>query len=238
MSDTSARRGVHVDRQQAARGPLRRRLARRSRTAMTRSSGCRVWDAEGREYLDLIMALGAVALGYGHPEVNAAAVRAVGNGVVGPLPPVLEAELAADLRRIIPWVEQVRFLKTGRGGDGRGGAAGAHRYGAGGRARLRLPRLAQKFLRSERDGSLRIPSSIFLLTVTGEYADDADEALSTADPDVVLRPDIDTVCVAPGYKTPTAFVFADAYHANQRALRHRAALCAASAWWSSMRRTG
>lgn len=80
---------------------------------MTRSSGCRVWDEEGREYLDLIMALGAVALGYGHAEVNAAAVLAVGNGVVGPLPPVLEAELAADLRRIMPWIEQVRFLKTG-----------------------------------------------------------------------------------------------------------------------------
>ena len=80
---------------------------------MTRSSGCRVWDEEGREYLDLIMALGAVALGYGHPEVNAAAVAAVGDGVVGPLPPVLEEEVAADLRRLIPWIEQVRFLKTG-----------------------------------------------------------------------------------------------------------------------------
>jgi glutamate-1-semialdehyde 2,1-aminomutase len=81
--------------------------------AMTRSSGCRVWDAEGREYLDCIMALGAVALGYGHPEVNAAAVRAIGAGVVGPLPPVLEAELALELRRLIPWIEQVRFLKSG-----------------------------------------------------------------------------------------------------------------------------
>ncbi|HET7470514.1 MAG TPA: aminotransferase class III-fold pyridoxal phosphate-dependent enzyme [Gemmatimonadales bacterium] len=80
---------------------------------MVRSSGCRVWDAQGREYLDFIMALGAVALGYGHPEVNAAAVRAIGDGVVGPLPPELEGELALDLRRLIPWVEQVRFLKTG-----------------------------------------------------------------------------------------------------------------------------
>lgn len=73
---------------------------------------------------------------------------------------------------------------------------------------------AQKFLQSERDGSLRIPSSIYLLTVTGEYADEADEAISTQDPDVVLRPDIDTICVAPGYKTPTAFVFADTYNTN------------------------
>jgi len=30
--------------------------------AMHRSAGCRVWDAEGREYLDFLMALGAVAL--------------------------------------------------------------------------------------------------------------------------------------------------------------------------------
>jgi glutamate-1-semialdehyde 2,1-aminomutase len=80
---------------------------------MSRSSGCRVWDAEGKEYLDFIMALGAVALGYGHPDVNAAAVRAIGDGVVGSLPPTLEGELALDFRRLIPWVEQVRFLKTG-----------------------------------------------------------------------------------------------------------------------------
>ena len=70
---------------------------------------------------------------------------------------------------------------------------------------------AAKFLQSERDGSLRIPSSIYSLTVTGDYADDADEAISMQDPDVILRPDIETICVAPGYKTPTAFVFADAY---------------------------
>src|SRR5688572_21071423 len=73
---------------------------------------------------------------------------------------------------------------------------------------------AQQLLQSERDGWPRIPSSIFLLTVTGEYADDADEALSMQDPDVVLRPDPETICVAPGYKPPTAFVFADAYHTN------------------------
>jgi glutamate-1-semialdehyde 2,1-aminomutase len=33
--------------------------------------------------------------------------------VVGPLAPVLEEELAAELCRLIPWIEQVRFLKTG-----------------------------------------------------------------------------------------------------------------------------
>jgi glutamate-1-semialdehyde 2,1-aminomutase len=80
---------------------------------MTRSSGCRVWDAEGREYLDSIMALGAVALGYGHPAVTRAVAEAAEQGVVGPLPPVLEEAVAADLCHAIPWLERVRYLKTG-----------------------------------------------------------------------------------------------------------------------------
>src|SRR5207247_40261 len=80
---------------------------------MTRARGCRVWDADGREYLDYVMALGAVALGYGHEAVNRAAQVALDAGVVGPLPPVLEAELAEALARRIPWLERVRFLKTG-----------------------------------------------------------------------------------------------------------------------------
>jgi glutamate-1-semialdehyde 2,1-aminomutase len=80
---------------------------------MSRYSGCRVWDDRGREYVDYIMALGAVALGYGHHAVSAAAHEAVDRGVVGPLAPELEEIVAADLCRLVPWVERVRFLKTG-----------------------------------------------------------------------------------------------------------------------------
>lgn len=80
---------------------------------MKRSAGCRIWDANDREYIDCLMALGAVALGYAHPEVNRAATAALDAGMVGPLAPVLEAELAEDLCRLMPHIEQVRFLKTG-----------------------------------------------------------------------------------------------------------------------------
>ena len=80
---------------------------------VSRAAGCRVWDAEGREYLDYVMALGAVALGYGHPAVNQAAEQAIADGVVGPLPPVAEEHLAEALAARIPWLERVRFLKTG-----------------------------------------------------------------------------------------------------------------------------
>ena len=80
---------------------------------MTRADGCRVWDEDGREYVDFVMALGAVALGYGHPDVNRAATAAIAAGVVGPLPPIAEEALAEALAEKIPWLERVRFLKTG-----------------------------------------------------------------------------------------------------------------------------
>ena len=80
---------------------------------VSRAAGCRVWDDRGREYLDFVMALGAVALGYGHGAVNQAAEQAIADGVVGPLPPLAEEDLARALSARIPWLERVRFLKTG-----------------------------------------------------------------------------------------------------------------------------
>jgi glutamate-1-semialdehyde 2,1-aminomutase len=80
---------------------------------VVRTQGARVWDADGREYLDLTMALGAVALGYGHPAVSRAVRDAVDRGTVGPLPPVEEERVAELLAARMPWLEQVRFLKTG-----------------------------------------------------------------------------------------------------------------------------
>ena len=80
---------------------------------LARAAGAEVWDTEGRKYLDFIMALGAVSLGYGHPEVGRAAHAAIDAGVVGPLPPESEERLAERLARLMPWMERTRFLKTG-----------------------------------------------------------------------------------------------------------------------------
>ena len=70
---------------------------------MTRSRGCRVEDERGRSYVDYVMGLGAVALGYAHPEVTAAVRAAADEGVVGPLPPVLEEEVADIISRLMPF---------------------------------------------------------------------------------------------------------------------------------------
>ncbi|ESQ88608.1 hypothetical protein ABAC460_15055 [Asticcacaulis sp. AC460] len=66
---------------------------------------------------------------------------------------------------------------------------------------------AAKFIKSEAEGSLRMPSSVFSVDITGAYAGDGDEAY--ADRDLILFPDVATLHIAPGYKTTTAFVFAD-----------------------------
>ncbi len=80
---------------------------------MLRSAGCQVWDESGVQYTDYIMGLGSVALGYGYPAVTAAAHAAAAAGVVGPLPPVLEEQVASMIGAVMPWVESARFLKTG-----------------------------------------------------------------------------------------------------------------------------
>ncbi len=80
---------------------------------MVRANGCRVWDEHGREYVDTIMALGAVALGYGHPAVTTAAVRAARDGVVGPLAPRAELQLAEKLVDVLTGMAWTRFFKTG-----------------------------------------------------------------------------------------------------------------------------
>ena len=72
---------------------------------------------------------------------------------------------------------------------------------------------AAKFIKSVRDESLRLPESIFIQTVTGEYSENADyeDIASDQDPDIYLRPDVDTIRIVPWYQEPTAQVICDAY---------------------------
>jgi len=46
--------------------------------ALARGEGCRVWDADGREYLDLFAGIAVSSLGHAHPALVAAVTRQVG----------------------------------------------------------------------------------------------------------------------------------------------------------------
>ena len=72
---------------------------------------------------------------------------------------------------------------------------------------------AKKFLSSVRDKSLRIPGSVFICTIDGHYPEDIED-IWDKDPDKILIADPDTICVAPGFKSPTAFVIADVLHGD------------------------
>lgn len=70
---------------------------------------------------------------------------------------------------------------------------------------------AIKFLKSITDRTLRIPGSVFTVTVTGDYPEDIGHVVPPTDPDMVLVPDAATLREAPGFSTPTAYVIADAF---------------------------
>lgn len=79
-----------------------------------RAQGCRAWDVDGNEYLDLVMSLCSVTLGYQDPDVNAAVARQLNDsGVIFSLPHRLETEVAELIVDMVPCAEKVRFGKNG-----------------------------------------------------------------------------------------------------------------------------
>jgi glutamate-1-semialdehyde aminotransferase len=80
---------------------------------LVRGLGAWVWDIDGNKYLDHLMALGAIILGYGNQEVNQAIQNQVSDGTVFSLMHPLEVELAEKLVALIPSAEMVKFFKNG-----------------------------------------------------------------------------------------------------------------------------
>lgn len=92
---------------------------------LEKGRGCRVWDVEGREYIDYVMGLCSVTLGHADAAVNAAITRQLADGISFSLPHPIETRVAAQLCDLIPCAEQVRFAKNGS--DATSGAVRAAR---------------------------------------------------------------------------------------------------------------
>jgi len=80
---------------------------------IVRGKGCRIWDMEGKEYIDFRLALGPITLGYCYDEVDRAVKAQMEKGVLFSMASPLELELAQILHEVVPNAEMVRFMKTG-----------------------------------------------------------------------------------------------------------------------------
>jgi len=77
------------------------------------AKGARLFDVDGREYVDFVCSWGALILGHAHPDIVAAisdqAARGTSFGMTSPL----EVELGEKITKAIPSVEMVRFVNSG-----------------------------------------------------------------------------------------------------------------------------
>jgi glutamate-1-semialdehyde 2,1-aminomutase len=78
-----------------------------------RAAGSRLWDADGREYIDYVCSWGALILGHAHPEVVAAIADQTSRGTSYGMTSPLEIELGERIGRALPSIERIRFVSSG-----------------------------------------------------------------------------------------------------------------------------
>ncbi|HEX5831913.1 MAG TPA: glutamate-1-semialdehyde 2,1-aminomutase [Gemmatimonadaceae bacterium] len=80
---------------------------------VARGDGARIWDVDGREYLDYVLSWGPLVLGHAPPVVLEALARTMRAGTSFGIPTGLEVELGELIRQRMPHVEMLRFVSSG-----------------------------------------------------------------------------------------------------------------------------
>jgi glutamate-1-semialdehyde 2,1-aminomutase len=78
-----------------------------------RAEGSRLWDVDGREYVDYICSWGALILGHAQPDVVVAIADQARRGTSYGMTSPLEIELGERISRAIPSIEKIRFVSSG-----------------------------------------------------------------------------------------------------------------------------
>tara|TARA_Y100000782_G_scaffold115287_1_gene156655 strand:+ start:168 stop:1448 length:1281 start_codon:yes stop_codon:yes gene_type:complete len=78
-----------------------------------KGNGCKLTDVDDNEFIDYVLALGPVSLGYCYKKVDNAIKQQLEKGISFSMPHYLEVEFSEKLQKIIPNAEMVRFSKTG-----------------------------------------------------------------------------------------------------------------------------
>ncbi len=80
---------------------------------ITRAQGPYFWDADERRYIDYIGSWGPMIVGHTHPEVVRAVQEAAARGLSFGAPTEAEVEMAEELVRLVPSMQQVRLVSSG-----------------------------------------------------------------------------------------------------------------------------
>jgi glutamate-1-semialdehyde 2,1-aminomutase len=75
--------------------------------------GSHIWDVDGNQYVDYLLAYGPLVLGHAHPALIAAVQRQLGLGSAFGIPHRLEVEVGELLADLIPSIDMVRFSSAG-----------------------------------------------------------------------------------------------------------------------------
>ncbi len=75
--------------------------------------GPHIWDEDGNRYIDYVLSWGPLILGHAHPAVVAALNHQISMGTSYGTPTALETELAEQVIKMMPNIEQVRFVNSG-----------------------------------------------------------------------------------------------------------------------------
>jgi glutamate-1-semialdehyde 2,1-aminomutase len=78
-----------------------------------RGSGARLWDEEGREYIDYVGSWGPMILGHSHPAVIEAVKKQLEAGLGYGAPTVLETQMADLVCQLMPSIQKVRMVSSG-----------------------------------------------------------------------------------------------------------------------------
>jgi glutamate-1-semialdehyde 2,1-aminomutase len=80
---------------------------------ISRAQGPFVWDADETRFIDYVGSWGPAILGHAHPEVVASVKHAADGGLSFGAPTEGEIDLADEICRLVPSIEQVRLVSSG-----------------------------------------------------------------------------------------------------------------------------
>jgi glutamate-1-semialdehyde 2,1-aminomutase len=80
---------------------------------IARAEGARVWDADGKAYLDYVGSWGPAITGHAHPAIVEAVREAATRGLSFGAPTESEVEMAELLCQLLPSIEMVRLVSSG-----------------------------------------------------------------------------------------------------------------------------